>query len=221
MPGRWGASWLVEVLACPLPPSGLVGSRGVGAGPDEASGPERTFDPGRSCTDPMFLDDGLMYLLLRPGQMLLSSGASEDDVDEALRANPDRGFDLGRLEWQPFDDWPLDEDTIRVAIRHGTATREGIAVGAQSIVPLWNWRVQRSFLPAGSTSLPGAEVMDQFYVDDWRELARARDSRIDAGRQRGVEQARGELDAALAAAVPEATLVEHWRNLGGVLPTPL
>lgn len=153
--------------------------------------------------------------------MLQWSNTGEDDIAEALREYPDRDFDLGRLEWQPFDDWPLDDDTIRMAVRHGTPTREGIAVGVQNILPLHHWRGQRSYLPRDSTEVPGAEVLDEFLVENWRELARERDARIDAGRERRVEQARRELDAALVAAEPDATLVEHWRSLGGVLPDPL
>lgn len=53
---------------------------------------------------------------------------------------------------------PLDDDTFRLAVRHGTPTREGIAAGVQSILPLYHWREQRSYLPQDSTEVLGAGV---------------------------------------------------------------
>lgn len=152
--------------------------------------------------------------------MLQWSDVGEDVVERIVQDHPDRALDLSRLSWEPFNEWPLDADTVRMALRHGTPTSEGIAVGVQNIVPLHHFRQVRSFLPRDSTDIPEADVLDQA-LSGWRERTRELDARVDASRSRTIEQARRDLDEAFEAVQPDAALVEHWQRLGGPLPNPL
>ncbi|MGV8968371.1 MAG: hypothetical protein ACOH2F_19065 [Cellulomonas sp.] len=162
-----------------------------------------------------------MLYLLRPHQ-----GIRWIDMLSYIRAAAgERGVDLDGLDW--LEDDATTEGTtllrLRLALRHGTATRTGIVVDAGDLVALSRGEQIRSDYedlvttrPNYRRSLAELEAVMPGTIADEDES----DALLDEEMVKTLADSDADLVAALDVTA-DPVLVNHWRSLGGLVPDPV
>lgn len=140
----------------------------------------------------------------------------------ALEAAAKHDADLDELPWQPTERRVASDDMIRLALRYGFATNQGIALDAAQASSLgWADEIRRSQQgydesQAKIRASATGQLMERI-MPGW---ATAGDE-LDAEVRNSVEAAAQRADAQLAedlAAPAESALEQHWSALHGHLP---
>jgi hypothetical protein len=137
-----------------------------------------------------------------------------DMFDEAVRADAD--FD--RLEWDLTEERVFSNDLLRIALRHGVATRTGIVVSAARTVDLGRSDTIQAFGLAADEAQ--AELRDshgalmEHLMPGWTRHGDELDQRVRESIQQSARDAEEDLAEVLAAPVNPA-LISHWIELGG------
>lgn len=138
------------------------------------------------------------------------------------------GVDLGSLEWRDDVDWVADDDVVRVALRYGVPTGQGVVVNAGHVVQVRRPGELRDLF-AGSIGvmaglkkqLRGSDTLMEAMIPGWKESSERLDREVEASLVESLREA--DVDAAneISKREPNESVVAHWRSLGGVLPDPL
>ena len=155
----------------------------------------------------------MMYYLIRPDH----SSKWLDFPRSAWTAIFEAGKDLSDIEWDPADR-KIDTTTLRLALREGIACREGIAVAVEDLLPHDELEKMRNLNPIPE-SMPGEDLVEAL-IPGSREQGRELNRRVNKSRKTFLANAETELERALAVS-PKDSLVDHWRSLGGFVPTPM
>lgn len=139
---------------------------------------------------------------------------------ELLHKQPEA--DLDRLPWTPAESRVFSDDLLRIAVRHGVASRFGIVLDVRHTVDLG----RADELRAGQIGLD--EAMSKLRASQSMQLLRltfpeshASDRVIDEGIRRSTEKVAQEAEEDLAEVLEhpvQHALVEHWTRLGGRYP---
>lgn len=155
----------------------------------------------------------MMYYLIRPDRSLKWL----DFPRSAWTAVFEAGTDLSDIEWDAAER-KLDTTTLRLAFREGIACREGIAVAVEDLLPHDELEKMRNLNPIRE-SMPGEDLVEAL-IPGSREQGQALNRRVNESRETFLANAETELERALAVS-PKDSLVDHWRSLGGFVPTPM
>ena len=162
-----------------------------------------------------------MLYLLRPHQEIRWI----DLLSYMHAAAAEHGVDLDGLDW--LEDEPTTEDTtllrLRLALRHGTATRTGIVVDAGDLAAVSRGEQIRSDYgdlvatrPNYRKTLAELEALAPGTIAEEDES----DALLDADMVETLVRSDADLVTALDVAADPA-LVTHWRSLGGLVPDPV
>jgi hypothetical protein len=129
--------------------------------------------------------------------------------------------DLDGLAWQPTESRVFSTDLLRIALRHGIATRTGIALDAADTIDLG----RSDELRLGQQAIDEVQARLRAQNDEfmerlspgWTAHGEDLDRRVRETSERVAQEAHEDLTAVLAAPV-KSGLARHWTNLGGSLP---
>lgn len=129
--------------------------------------------------------------------------------------------DLDQLAWEPTESRAFSNDLLRIALRHGVATKSGIALDVQHTLDLGRadeLRVLQQATDEAQAQLrtSNVELMERL-IPGWTAAGDELDRRVREGTERVAQEADEDLKAVLAAPV-NVELATHWANLGGRLP---
>lgn len=137
---------------------------------------------------------------------------------ETLQEN---NIDLAGLDWQPAKDRTFSLDLLRIALRHGTATRDGIALDVRHTLNLGRadeLRLgQQAFDDAQRELAASNGALMEALMPGWTRAGEELDERVRDSTERIAREAEEELAEILAAPVNH-TLAAHWVAIGGNLP---
>ncbi|WKG13599.1 hypothetical protein QX204_34160 (plasmid) [Nocardia sp. PE-7] len=129
--------------------------------------------------------------------------------------------DMALFNWGPVEQFGFHSTVVRLALRFGIPCSTGIVVRGTDLVP-FTWLLDVAKLaetPVRSQDLPNEDLMETL-MPGWKQESRNMDERVAAAMTAKATELREDLDEELnKPTVPE--LVQHWRNLGGVLPDPI
>lgn len=133
----------------------------------------------------------------------------------------ERGADLTRLEWLRADRVAGPND-VRVALRHGVAVPGGIVVDGGLLVEQdrsSDIRAAHRQAAASRASISEQHnAMMERLMPGWIEYGRKIDRGVDESMERSAVEA-DEDAATYLGGEPDPALVEHWRSIGGRLPS--
>lgn len=160
-----------------------------------------------------------MLYRLQPPALLTWSDLPGSTV-ELVRKHP--GADLDRLPWEPTEERGLTLDLLRIAVRHGAATTEGIVLAAEHTALLgWAYelRARQRDVDQAQAKMYDSDVMKYLEQQFPGTIASGQqlDERVRASTDRVARERDEDLTEVLAAPA-QVELVEHWRRLGGHYP---
>lgn len=161
----------------------------------------------------------MSYYQVRPHHAVLWT----DFPDLSLNRLADE-FDQAstRLQWDQMEWQPAQRSfqyTLRLALRYGIATPQGIVIGGLDMVPLTHLEELLGLRSRRQSELPGQDLMEAL-IPGWKKHGDDLDDRVEASLRASQAAARRELDEALGIN-PKPGLTVHWtRTLGGTLPEP-
>lgn len=137
---------------------------------------------------------------------------------ERLREEPT--LPVERLVWMAATR-PMDEDVLRVALSHGAACTQGILVDLDDLVDLEGGNEIRrncaEFKAHRATEAANDDVMEEL-VPGWRASIPDVDRELDESMEKSAHE-RDQWREDLLAMPPIRELAEHWRSLGGHVPS--
>ncbi len=128
-------------------------------------------------------------------------------------------FDLGALDWLPTERVP-NMTILRLALRQGTATGQGIVVPASIIVEEGRAAELASTYWDSVAAHEKLAAMDRFMqhvAPGWIERGQKLNDEIAETVAKAIEESMADVEEALAVA-PKPELLVHWRSLGGPHP---
>ncbi|MGA8044642.1 MAG: hypothetical protein WCA30_00075 [Dermatophilaceae bacterium] len=135
-----------------------------------------------------------------------------------LRENP--ALAVERLEWK-VSTRAMDDDVLRVALSHGASCTDGLLVYLDDLVALEGGdeirRRGAAFTAHQGVVAANDDVMGQL-VPGWTPSQVDRESLLDESMEQSARD-RDQWRDDLLATSPIPELAEHWRSLGGSLPT--
>jgi hypothetical protein len=138
---------------------------------------------------------------------------------EAARKNE---FDLSNLPWEPSER-SVDDAIVRLALRNGVVCAIGLVLDAGDLTVLDHpgdirasyEGVKRS--RAKLAASPTGDLMEHI-MPGWKEDDRRMDAVLEESTMQAIEEAEVER-AELLEAEPVQDLIDHWKDLGGRLPS--
>jgi len=135
----------------------------------------------------------------------------------------EHGLDLEALEWSPAE-LKLDSMILRLAVRFGLPARRGLVVDGGTVSEYA--RIGRMIETHDAANVAQERVKEsngplmEALMPGWTERTRELDARVNDSVRQAIAEAVADLDEQLSEQ-PDDQLAQHWRRLGGVLPSPL
>lgn len=161
----------------------------------------------------------MLYLLL-PDRTMKWVDLPAQSIYKLAKENQ---ADMANLPWDALDR-RADDITLRLCLRRGHTCSAGIVVGGEELAVM---QTPQNILKAQAASKdahkaldasPTAELLERLMPGNAKEKQRL-NAEADTATAQALDNAVAELEGALAAE-PHPDLVEHWRHLGGTLPSP-
>lgn len=168
----------------------------------------------------------MLYIVKPFGELTWTANVDQTLLDLA-RAH---GKDPGTIaEWWQTASRSATDDDVRVALRYGFPTTDGIIVDARHVVPMHRpaglraLAAENAVRTAKYNELPQVKMVEDYLETmspGWREGSRKTDAGVAESLRNSIAEAVEEAAEELAQPVkPE--LVAHWQTLpGGYLPEP-
>lgn len=165
-----------------------------------------------------------MLYLLKANGSLVWTDMPKNVLDLIVEKGTD--FDLSNLDWQPTE-VSVTETTLRLAVRQGSAVKDGILMDAGPIIieerpmKLLNLHLEGEKTFDRLEATPSYQVTEEFLeaqAPGWKAASEQSRKDVQTSMQRSIQDARNDLDLALTAPVKN-DVVEHWKNLGGYEPS--
>lgn len=130
-------------------------------------------------------------------------------------------IDLAGLDWRRVEQFEFSSTVLRLGFRYGIPCSAGIVVRATDLVS-YAWALEafeRANKPTPCIQdLPGQGLMEAL-MPGWAQHVHELDTEVAASAWSNFEKLGDDLAEELSKPVrPE--LVQHWRDLGGVVPDP-
>ena len=159
-----------------------------------------------------------MYYLLQPSRPMQVTDIPSPMLLQRLRENP--ALAVERLEWE-VSTRVMDDDVLRVALSHGARCTDGLLVYLDDLVALEGGddirRKGAAFSSHQGMVAANDDVLEQL-VPGWTPSRVDPESLLDESMEQSARD-RDQWRDDLLATSPIPELADHWRSLGGTLPT--
>lgn len=159
-----------------------------------------------------------MYYLLQPSRPLRAAEIPSRMLLEKLREDP--ALPVERLAWVAVTR-PMDDDVLRVALSHGAHCSQGLLVYSLDLVDLEGGdEIRRNcaaFRAQQATVAANDDVMEEL-MPGWKASVPDLDRELDESMEKSARE-RDQRREDLLAVPPIPELAEHWRSLGGRVPS--
>jgi hypothetical protein len=144
-----------------------------------------------------------------------------DDLPGSFLEDAAKYGDLDRLPWEPTESRVFSMGLLRVALRHGVATTEGIVLNAIYASDLGHSDLIKTTQLATDEAHADLRAVHGDLLEKanpgWEEARKELDSDIRSAADHAAKEADQRFASILAVPV-KSDLAEHWMKLGGVLP---
>ncbi|GAB2519555.1 hypothetical protein [Paramicrobacterium agarici] len=135
--------------------------------------------------------------------------------------------DLGEIDWWEEAEGIATDDAVRVALRFGEASSQGIVVDAIHVVQVRRPAEVRALIAESSdvraryknATAEVDAIIDAHLAPGWIESGEDLDARIDEDMRDLLAEAEREAAEELSVE-PKGELIVHWASIGGSLPSP-
>lgn len=159
-----------------------------------------------------------MYYLLQPLRPMQVAEIPSRMLLERLREDP--ALPIERLDWTAASR-AMDDDVLRVALSHGAHSSHGLLVYLDDLVDLEGGdEIRRNcaaFKAHQGRVAANDDVLEEL-MPGWKAAEVDVDRELDESMEKSAHE-RDQWREALLATSPIPELAEHWRSLGGSLPT--
>lgn len=157
----------------------------------------------------------MLYLIEPDGGMKWSNLPAQ----QVLTAARESDADLSLLDWEASER-TLDEDTLRVALRHGVPCTAGLVIEAGLVGEQGqaeHIRETHRDAQRAHAALQTQDALMENLLPGWTESGRELNARVDEGSESAAREAEGRAARRLNTS-PDPALIDHWTSLGGELP---